>query len=75
MMSFVVKYGWYGGMEGPNRVGVCILSPDNGNRSSFRNVVSLIFRILTDGRSPQTSDSEGYSFYSYKHIFLTASCI
>jgi hypothetical protein len=35
--------------NGPNRVGVSHSSPEDGNRSIFRNVMSLVFfRILDD---------------------------
>jgi hypothetical protein len=39
--------------EGPNRVGVSLLSPEDGSRSSFRNVV-FVFRIPDVGQSPET---------------------
>jgi hypothetical protein len=42
--------------NGPNRVGAPTFSPEDGNRSSIRNVVS--FRILDDGPSLKTSDPE-----------------
>jgi hypothetical protein len=38
--------------NGPNRVGVYNLKPEDGNRSTFRNVV--FFRIPNDGQSPKT---------------------
>jgi hypothetical protein len=39
----------------PNRVGICHPSPEDGKRSSFRNVVFFcVFRIADDGQSPKT---------------------
>jgi hypothetical protein len=50
----VVQWLWLTLSKGSNRVGVSPSSPEDGNRSSFRNVYSLLFRILDDGRSPET---------------------
>jgi hypothetical protein len=38
--------------NGPNRVDAPIILPEDGNRSSFRNVVFL--ETLYDGQSPKT---------------------
>jgi hypothetical protein len=38
--------------QGPNRVGVSLPSPEDGNRFSFRYVVFLLFEIPDDGQSP-----------------------
>jgi hypothetical protein len=40
--------------NGPNRAGVSHHSPDDGNRSSFRNLCVVFFRILDDGQSKGT---------------------
>jgi hypothetical protein len=47
----------------PNRIGVS-LSPENGNRSSFRNVVFSSFKIPDDWQSPKTSNSNFNICYS-----------
>jgi hypothetical protein len=41
--------------KGPNRVRDFLLSPEDGNRTSFRNVVFIVFRISDDGQSPETA--------------------
>jgi hypothetical protein len=38
----------------PNRIGVFLPSPEGGNRSSFENVVFLLFTIPVDGQTPET---------------------
>jgi hypothetical protein len=38
----------------PNRVEGSLPSPEDGNRSSFRNVVSSSIRIPNDGQNPET---------------------
>jgi hypothetical protein len=40
--------------KGLNRVGVSLTTPEDGNRSSFQNVVFSMFRIPNDGQSPET---------------------
>jgi hypothetical protein len=44
--------------NGPNRVDASIPSPDDGNRSSFRNVVFLSIRNSGRCTSPEQSDTE-----------------
>jgi hypothetical protein len=46
---------------GPNRVGVFLASPEDGNRFSFRNVVfSSCFEYGTMDKDHKASDSECY---------------
>jgi hypothetical protein len=48
--------------KGPNRVGVSLPSPEDGDRSSFRNVVFPIYlELWTMGKVHKSSDSECYT--------------
>jgi hypothetical protein len=40
--------------KGPNRVGAFLPSPEDGDRSSFGNVVFFNYLIPDDGQSPET---------------------
>jgi hypothetical protein len=42
----------------PNRVGVSLPSPEDGKRSSFRNVFSTYFEFRTMDKSHKPGDSE-----------------
>jgi hypothetical protein len=44
--------------KGPNSVGVSHLLPEDGNRSSFRNI--MFFRISDDGQSPKAPGIPNY---------------
>jgi hypothetical protein len=65
--------------KGPNKVGVSLTSPEDGNRSSFRNVVfssDLGFRTMDKVQKP--SDSERiYNVYIhiYEYLYyITTTC-
>jgi hypothetical protein len=42
--------------KGPNRVCVSLPSPEDGNRSSFRNGISLEFRTMDKVKKPSDAD-------------------
>jgi hypothetical protein len=50
----VVKWLRLALSKGANRVGVIFILPEDGNRSSLRNVLFLKKKTLDDGQSPKT---------------------
>jgi hypothetical protein len=50
----LINTGFLDFVHRPYRVGLPPSSPEDGNRSSFRNVVFSSYRILDDGQSPET---------------------
>jgi hypothetical protein len=61
--------------KGPNRVGVSLPSPEDGDRSSFRNVVFsryLEFRTMDEAHKP--SDSECSTFDTDIEIWEGMNC-
>jgi hypothetical protein len=58
--------------KGPNRVGVAFPSPEDGNRSSFRNVMfSSYLEFRTTDKVQKPADSE--SIFSFVHSYFWLS--
>jgi hypothetical protein len=68
-------YCWDPWIEGPNRVGARLLSPENGNRYSFRNAVfSIYLEFQTMERVHKPSDVANTFSSQDKYTFLCTLC-